>query len=46
MINICEYGVSYAGFWLLRTMQIIFWFYIAVSVLASATMYLILWSTQ
>ncbi|KAG7054044.1 C4-dicarboxylate transporter/malic acid transporter [Colletotrichum scovillei] len=44
-INICQFGVPHVGPWLLRIMQILFWFYIALSVLASATIYLILWST-
>ncbi|KND94472.1 hypothetical protein TOPH_01122 [Tolypocladium ophioglossoides CBS 100239] len=45
MINICEYGVPNSGVWLLRTMEIVFWFHIAVSAFASASMHLILWST-
>lgn len=45
MINICEYGVPHSGVWLLRTMEVMFWFYVAVSAFASAGMYLILWST-
>lgn len=45
MITICEYGVPKSGVWLLRTMEIMFWVYVAVSAIASAGMYLILWST-
>ncbi|KAL6860313.1 hypothetical protein ACO1O0_004340 [Amphichorda felina] len=45
MINICEYGVDSVGVWLLRTMEFMFWFYVALSTVASAGMYLILWST-
>ena len=45
MINICEYGVDSVGAWLLRTMEFMFWFYVALSTVASAGMYLILWST-
>lgn len=45
MINICEYGIPHVGSWLLRTMQVLFWMYLAVSVLASAGLYLVLWST-
>ena len=45
MINICEYAVDSVGVWLLHTMEIMFWIYIALSTLASAGMYLILWST-
>lgn len=45
MINICEYGIPNADFWLLRTMEIMFWVYVALSTFASAGLYLILWST-
>ena len=45
MINICEYGIPHTGVWLLRTMEIMFWIYVALSVFASAGIYLILWST-
>lgn len=45
MINICEYGVDYVGVWLLRTLEVMFWVYVALSTFASAGMYLILWST-
>lgn len=45
MINICEYGVPNSGVWLLRTMEILFWVYVGISAIASAGMYLILWST-
>lgn len=45
MINVCEYGVPYTGIWLLRTMEVMFWVYAALSVFASAGLYLILWST-
>lgn len=34
------------GPWLQRVMEWLFWIYIVVSVVASAGMYLILWSTQ
>ncbi|OHW91467.1 c4-dicarboxylate transporter malic acid transporter [Colletotrichum incanum] len=44
-INICQFGVPHVGPWLLRAMQILFWFYVALSVVASSTIYLILWST-
>uniref|UniRef100_L2G403 C4-dicarboxylate transporter n=1 Tax=Colletotrichum fructicola (strain Nara gc5) TaxID=1213859 RepID=L2G403_COLFN len=44
-INICQFGVPYVGPWLLRIMQILFWSYTAMSMLASATIYLVLWST-
>ncbi|KAK7211615.1 hypothetical protein V2G26_018793 [Clonostachys chloroleuca] len=46
LTNTCQYGVEHSGFWLFKTLQVLFWFYVASSVLASAGMYLILWSTQ
>ncbi|KAK6955979.1 hypothetical protein Daesc_003626 [Daldinia eschscholtzii] len=46
LINICEYGIPMTGPWLQRVMEWLFWIYIVVSVVASAGMYLILWSTQ
>ncbi|KAH8899625.1 hypothetical protein GQ53DRAFT_318787 [Thozetella sp. PMI_491] len=45
-ITVCEYGVPQVGPWLLKTMEVAFWIYIAVSTLTSAGMYLVLWSTQ
>ncbi|KFH41611.1 Malic acid transport protein-like protein [Hapsidospora chrysogenum ATCC 11550] len=45
MINICQYGTDHVGNWLLRTMEIMFFIYAAVCVLASAGIYLVLWST-
>lgn len=45
MITICEYGVPHAGVWLLQTMEVMFCIYIAVSMFASAGLYLVLWST-
>lgn len=45
LINICEYGVPHCGAWLSRTMQICFWIYVGLSTVASAGLYLILWST-
>ncbi|KAF7546184.1 hypothetical protein G7046_g9377 [Stylonectria norvegica] len=45
MINICEYGVPHTGPWLLQVMEVMFWIYVALSVFASAGIYLILWST-
>jgi hypothetical protein len=45
MINTCEYGVPNTGVWLLRTMEVLFWVYVGISAIASAGMYLILWST-
>ncbi|KAG5951220.1 hypothetical protein E4U53_003552 [Claviceps sorghi] len=45
LINICEYAVPHCGTWLLRTVQVCFWIYIGLSAVASAGLYLILWST-
>ncbi|KAI0853822.1 voltage-dependent anion channel-domain-containing protein [Daldinia vernicosa] len=46
LINTCQYGIPMTGPWLQRVMEWLFWIYIVVSVVASAGMYLILWSTQ
>ncbi|KAI4862410.1 voltage-dependent anion channel-domain-containing protein [Hypoxylon rubiginosum] len=46
LINTCEYGIPMTGPWLRHTMEWLFWIYIIVSVVASAGMYLVLWSTQ
>ncbi|KAH8821304.1 voltage-dependent anion channel-domain-containing protein [Xylogone sp. PMI_703] len=46
LINISQYGTPQCGEWLLRTMQILFWIYAALSIMASSGMYLLLWSTQ
>ncbi|KAH7040221.1 voltage-dependent anion channel-domain-containing protein [Microdochium trichocladiopsis] len=45
LINSCEYGIPRAP-WLAPVMVHLYWIYIAVSMFASAGMYLILWSTQ
>ncbi|KAF5000003.1 hypothetical protein FGRMN_2084 [Fusarium graminum] len=45
LINTCQYGIPYAGPWLLNTMEWVFWVYAALSVSSSAFLYLILWST-
>ncbi|KAG6012632.1 hypothetical protein E4U54_007407 [Claviceps lovelessii] len=45
LINICEYWVPHCGAWLLRTLQVCFWLYVGLSAVASAGLYLILWST-
>lgn len=45
MIGISAYGVGSVGHWLTKTMQVMFWVYVALSTIASAGMYLILWST-
>lgn len=44
-INICQYGIPHSGPWLLRVVEVLFWIYLPVSVVASSGMYLILWST-
>ncbi len=46
IVNTCEFGIPSCGIWLLWTMEVMFWIYIGVVVLASAGLYLILWSTQ
>ncbi|KAI1084734.1 voltage-dependent anion channel-domain-containing protein [Whalleya microplaca] len=46
LINTCEYGIPKTGPWLQHAMEWMYWIYVAVSVVASAGMYLILWSTQ
>lgn len=45
LINICEYGVPAAGVWLLHTLEMCFWVYMGIGIIASAGMYLIIWST-
>ena len=42
----CQYGIPGTGVWFHTTMQICFWAYASVAVLASASIYLIIWSTQ
>ncbi|KAG6024598.1 hypothetical protein E4U41_001731 [Claviceps citrina] len=39
------YAVPHYGDWLLRTLQVCFWIYVGLSAVASAGLYLILWST-
>ncbi len=46
LINICEYGIPFTNKWLIYTMECLFWIYTGISMIASAGMYLILWSTQ
>ncbi|KAI1330766.1 voltage-dependent anion channel-domain-containing protein [Xylariaceae sp. FL0255] len=46
LVNICQFGIPHTGSWLLRIMQAFFWIYVICSVVTSAGMYLILWSTQ
>jgi hypothetical protein len=42
----CQYGIPETGVWFQTAMQICFWTYASVAVLASASIYLIIWSTQ
>ncbi|KAH8800199.1 voltage-dependent anion channel [Xylogone sp. PMI_703] len=46
LINTTQYGIPQAGEWLLQTMQVLFWVYAALSIMASSGMYFLLWSTQ
>jgi tellurite resistance protein TehA-like permease len=47
LLNITQYGVgTRTGDWLERTMIVLYWFYCALAVVLSSTIYLILWSTQ
>lgn len=47
LINITQYGVGHqTGDWLEWTMIVMYWFYCALATILSATIYLILWSTQ
>ncbi|PVH81769.1 hypothetical protein DL98DRAFT_587086 [Cadophora sp. DSE1049] len=46
LINFSQYGIPYTGPWFHTVMQVLFWAYVAISVIASAGIYLIVWSTQ
>jgi hypothetical protein len=46
LINFCQYGIPETGEWFQTVMQVFFWVYASIAVLASSGMYLILWSTQ
>ncbi|KAH6640821.1 voltage-dependent anion channel [Chaetomium tenue] len=46
LITITQYGIPYTGPWLLSVIEALFWVYIGVSTLVSASLYLTLWSTQ
>jgi len=46
LINFSQYGIPYTGPWFHTVMQVLFWAYVAISVIASAGIYLIIWSTQ
>jgi len=46
LINFSQYGIPHTGPWFHTVMQVLFWAYVAISVIASAGIYLIIWSTQ
>lgn len=45
LITITQYGIPHAGPWLLNVVEALFWIYLGVSILVSASLYLTLWST-
>ncbi|KAF2665838.1 hypothetical protein BT63DRAFT_428785 [Microthyrium microscopicum] len=46
LINTTQYGVGRTGDWLTQTMVVLYWFYAALALTLSSSIYLILWSTQ
>lgn len=42
----CQYGIPKTGIWFQTLMQVCFWAYASLSVVASSGIYLIIWSTQ
>ncbi|KAK3304334.1 voltage-dependent anion channel [Chaetomium strumarium] len=46
LITITQYGTPHVGPWLLSVVEALFWLYVGVSILISASLYLTLWSTQ
>ncbi|KAK4241041.1 malic acid transport protein [Achaetomium macrosporum] len=46
LITITQYGTPHVGPWLLSVVEALFWIYLGVSILVSASLYLTLWSTQ
>jgi len=46
LINMCQYGIPKTGVWFQTVMQVCFWTYASLSVISSAGIYLIIWSTQ
>ncbi|PGH13716.1 hypothetical protein AJ80_06221 [Polytolypa hystricis UAMH7299] len=46
LINIAQYGPPRNGVWLDHATEVLFWFDAALSIAASAGVYLLLWSTQ
>ncbi|KAF2444739.1 hypothetical protein P171DRAFT_360266 [Karstenula rhodostoma CBS 690.94] len=46
LINISQYGVDKTGFWLEKTMMILYWIDCGLAIGFSVGIYLIMWSTQ
>ncbi|CAI6340368.1 unnamed protein product [Periconia digitata] len=46
LINMSQYGVGKSGFWLEKTMCILYWIDCGLAICFSITIYLIVWSTQ
>ncbi|KAH6621080.1 voltage-dependent anion channel [Chaetomium sp. MPI-SDFR-AT-0129] len=46
LITITQYGIPCTGPWLLSVVEALFWVYLGMSTLISASLYLTLWSTQ
>ncbi|KAF2738157.1 hypothetical protein EJ04DRAFT_429692 [Polyplosphaeria fusca] len=46
LINITQYGVDYTGFWLEKTMAILYWVDCGLAIAFSVGIYLVMWSTQ
>jgi len=46
LINMCQYGIPETGEWFQTVMQVCYWVYASLSVIASSGIYLIIWSTQ
>ncbi len=42
LINISQYGVNHVGDWLGTTVMVLFWAYLAISVIASCGVYLVM----
>ncbi|KAF2267941.1 hypothetical protein CC78DRAFT_565743 [Lojkania enalia] len=46
LINITQYGVDYTGYWLEKTMAVMYWIDCGLAIVFSIGIYLIMWSTQ
>ncbi|KAF2000098.1 hypothetical protein P154DRAFT_522884 [Amniculicola lignicola CBS 123094] len=46
LINVSQYGVGHTGFWLEKTMVVLFWVDCGLAIAFSVGIYLIMWSTQ